>query len=191
MPLSVFPWSSAIPNKLQHTAISNKIKRMNQRIFTLTCCQNPWNLQVNSVPNMLTFFWLPVISLCPRAVATAKELKLAQCKEVFGCLLPESSRHYFVIHDSAGRSWAFPQKSSTLLWFLFYFILFPSWDHWITQIIGIRRAILKWSEQGHLQKVVQGCVLLSFKYFHRWRLQNLPGQPVPVSWPLLPNKTIF
>lgn len=108
MPVSFFLWSFAIPNKLQHAAISNKIKRMNQRIFTLTCCQNPWNLQVNSVPNMLTFFWLPVISVCPRAVATPKELKLAQCKEVLGCLLPESSRHYFIIHDSAGRSWAFP-----------------------------------------------------------------------------------
>lgn len=186
MPLSVFPWSFAIPNKLKHIAIWNKMKRMNQRIFTLTCCQNPWNLQVNSVPNMLTLFWLPVISVRPRAVATAKELKLAQCKEVFGCLLPESSRHYFIIHDSAGRSWAFPQKSSTLLWFLFYFVLFPSWDHWITWIIGIRSAI-----SGHLQKVVQGCVQLSFRYFQRWRLQNLPGPPVPVSWPLFSNKNTF
>lgn len=131
MPLSVFPWSFAIPNKLQYTAVSNKIKRMNQRIFTLTCCQNPWNLQVNSVPNMLTFFWLPVISVCPRAVATVKELKLAQCKEVFGCLLPESSRHYFVIHDSAGRSWVSLVKLLTpVISILFYtFSIFRSLSH--------------------------------------------------------------
>lgn len=76
---------------------------MNQGIFTLTCCQNSWNLQLNSVPNMLTFFWLPVISVHPRAAGTVKELKLAQRKEVLGCLLPQSLRPYFIIYDSAVR----------------------------------------------------------------------------------------
>jgi len=53
---------------------------------------------------MLTFFWLPVISVLPRAVATVKELKLAQWKEVLGCLLPQSLRYYFIIYDLAARS---------------------------------------------------------------------------------------
>lgn len=33
-------------------------------------------------------------------------------------------------------------------------------------------------KQCHLEQVAQGSVQLSFEYLHRWRLHNLPGQPV-------------
>lgn len=36
------------------------------------------------------------------------------------------------------------------------------------------------AEAGSLEQVSQECIQVSFEYFQRGRLHNLPGQPVPV-----------
>lgn len=137
---------------------------MNQRILTLTCHQNPWNLK--NVPDMLTFFWLSVILVCPRAVATVKELKLAQHKEVSGS---PSSKLVALFHNI----WLSSKKSERFF-------------RWITWMIEVRRN--RWNCLVQLSLLKAGsstadcsCVQLCFEYFQGWRLQKPPGQPVPLD----------